>query len=196
MQSLGRTVFAFSRDRLVPFSNIWVQINPVTQTPLYAVWICVFWAIAINLIGLGSYAAIAGVFAVTAIALDWSYCIPILCKMVFGQFEPGPWHMGKLSFWVNAYAVVWTLFASIIFILPTVRPVEGDTMNYAIAFLGAIVIFSAFFWYIVGKKYYTGPLIEAQMDENASGDVKDGSGPSGEFQRATEEKKKTGGITT
>ncbi|KAL8719965.1 MAG: hypothetical protein Q9225_003113 [Loekoesia sp. 1 TL-2023] len=183
MQSLARTVFAFSRDRLIPFSNIWVKINPVTQTPIYAVWISVFWAIAINLIGLGSYAAIAGVFNVTAIALDWSYCIPIFCKMVFGQFEPGPWHLGKFSFLVNAYACIWTLFVTIIFILPTVRPVGADTMNYAIAFLGGILIFAAFFWYISGKKFYTGPLVEAQVEENESGDIKNGSGSSGEFPR-------------
>ncbi|KAL8787893.1 MAG: hypothetical protein Q9213_001920 [Squamulea squamosa] len=187
MQALARTVFAFSRDRLIPFSSVWVQINPLTQTPIYAVWICVFWAIAINLIGLGSYAAIAGVFATTAIALDWSYCIPIVCKMVFGQFEPGPWHMGTLSWWVNAYAVLWTLFASIIFILPTVRPVSGDTMNYAIAFLGAILIFSAIFWYIGGRRYYTGPVVEAEINDNTFRD-NNGSGSSGEVSQAPEEK--------
>ena len=74
MQALGRTVFAFSRDRLVPFSSAWTKILPLTGTPILAVWICVFWCIAINLIGLGSYTAILGVFNVTAIALDWSYC--------------------------------------------------------------------------------------------------------------------------
>ncbi|KAI4144852.1 MAG: hypothetical protein L6R39_004015 [Caloplaca ligustica] len=193
MQSLARTVFAFSRDRLLPFSNVWVKINPLTQTPIYAVWISVFWAIAINLIGLGSYAAIAGVFNVTAIALDWSYCIPIFCKMVFGQFEPGPWHMGKFSMFVNGFAILWTFFVTIIFILPTVRPVAGDTMNYAIAFLGAILIFSAIFWYLSGKNFYTGPLIEAEVADNQSGNVKNGSGSSGEFQR---DEKKTGHITT
>ncbi|KAL9579287.1 MAG: hypothetical protein Q9212_005196 [Teloschistes hypoglaucus] len=188
MQSLARTVFAFSRDRLLPFSHVWVRINPTTQTPLYAVWISVFWAIAINLIGLGSYAAIAGVFNVTAIALDWSYCIPIACKMIFGQFEPGPWHMGRFSFAVNAYACIWTLFVTIIFILPTVRPVGGDTMNYAIVFLAAILVFAAIFWYLTGKKFYTGPLIEADIDENASGDLKDGSGSSGEYAPGKEVK--------
>lgn len=191
-QSLARTVFAFSRDRLLPFSNVWVKINPTTQTPIFAVWISVFWAIAINLIGLGSYAAIAGVFNVTAIALDWSYCIPIFCKLLFGQFEPGPWNLGRFSSAVNAYACLWTLFVTIIFILPTVRPVAGETMNYAIAFLGAILIFAAIFWYISGRRYYTGPLIEAQVEENASGDIQNGSGSSGEFAR---DEKKTEGIT-
>lgn len=162
MQALGRTVFAFSRDRLIPGHNIWTQINPKTGTPLYAVWISVFFCIAINLIGLGSYAAIAGVFNICAIALDWSYCIPIACKLLFGRFEPGPWHMGVFSKYVNAWACLWTLFVSIIFILPTVRPVTALTMNYASVFLVLILGCAAIFWYISGRKYYSGPVIEAE----------------------------------
>lgn len=82
MQALGRTVFAFSRDRLVPFSNVWTKILPLTGTPILAVWISVFFCIAINLIGLGSYTAILGVFNVCAIALDWSYCRSRWCVKV------------------------------------------------------------------------------------------------------------------
>ena len=122
-------MFAFSRDRLVPGSRIWTKLNSRTQTPLYAVWISVFFCIIINLIGLGSYIAIAGVFNVTAIALDWSYIIPILCKMIYGKFEPGPWNLGKASYLVNAWACIWTTFVTIIFILPTIRPVTGDNVS-------------------------------------------------------------------
>lgn len=125
MQALARTVFAFSRDRLLPLSNVWTKINSITGTPLYAVWISTFWCIAINLIGLGSYAAISGVFNVCAIALDWSYIIPIFCKMVFGKFRPGPWHMGRFSLLVNSWACIWTLFVSIIFLLPVLMPVTA-----------------------------------------------------------------------
>ncbi|CAG8972645.1 hypothetical protein HYALB_00011384 [Hymenoscyphus albidus] len=161
MQALGRTVFAFSRDRLLPASSVWTQINTFTGTPLYAVWTSVFFCILINLIGLGSYAAIAGVFNICAIALDWSYIIPIVCKLAFGKFEPGPWHMGKYSVFVNGWCCIWTLFVTIIFLLPTVRPVAADTMNYASVFLVFILFCSAVFWYISGKKYYTGPIVEA-----------------------------------
>jgi amino acid transporter len=131
-QATARTLFAFSRDRLVPGSRLWTKINPVTQTPIYAVWGSVVSAIALNLIGLGSYTAITGVFNVTAIALDWSYVIPIFCKLIYGQFEPGPWHMGKASFFVNAWACIWTFFVSIIFILPTVRPVTAVNVSCAL----------------------------------------------------------------
>ncbi|KAF2719802.1 amino acid transporter [Polychaeton citri CBS 116435] len=166
MQSLARTVFAFSRDRLVPASKLWTKILPLTGTPILAVWIAVFWCIAINLIGLGSYIAIAGVFNVCAIALDWSYCIPIFCKLLYPKnFTPGPWYMGRASFWVNSWACIWTLFVSIIFIMPTIRPVTGDNMNYAIVFLAAILFFSMLYWFIHGHRFYTGPLVEAEVNE-------------------------------
>ncbi|KAK1053198.1 polyamine transporter tpo5 [Friedmanniomyces endolithicus] len=168
MQALARTVFAFSRDRLVPFSSLWTKILPLTGTPILAVWISVFWCIAINLIGLGSYTAIAGVFNVCAIALDWSYCIPIVCKLAFGKFERGPWHLGKFSPFINAWACIWTLFVSIIFVMPTALPVTAETMNYAIVYLGAILFFSMLYWVIRGRKFYTGPLIEAEIGEDMS----------------------------
>jgi hypothetical protein len=134
----------------------------------------VVWCIAINLIGLGSYAAISGVFNVCAIALDWSYCIPIFCKIVFGKFQPGPWHMGRYGFFVNAWACLWTLFVSIIFILPTVRPVKALTMNYASAFLVLIFLAALIWWYAGGRRYYTGPIVEAVIVEETF-DVMDSS---------------------
>ncbi|KAJ5698803.1 hypothetical protein N7462_000808 [Penicillium macrosclerotiorum] len=165
MQALGRTVFAFSRDRMMPFSNVWIKVAKWTGTPLYAVWISVFFCIAINLIGLGSYIAISGVFTVCAIALDWSYCIPVMCKLLFGKFQPGPWHMGPFSTIVNIWACLWTLFVSVIFVLPTAMPVSADTMNYACVYLAAVLLFAMIYWYIRGRKVYTGPVTEAVADD-------------------------------
>ena len=129
IQALARTVFAFSRDRLLPGSKYWKVIDPRTDTPIIAVWFSVFWCAAINLIALGSYIAIAAIFNVCAIALDWSYCIPIICKLLGGRFQPGPWHMGKFSTAVNIWACVWTAFVSIIFLFPTAYPVTADNVS-------------------------------------------------------------------
>ena len=130
IQSLARTVFAFSRDRLLPGSQLWKVVDPRTDTPVIAVWFSVFWCAAINLIALGSDIAIEAIFNVCAIALDWSYCIPIICKLVGSRFEPGPWHMGKFSAFVNIYACTWTAFVSIIFLFPTTYPVDKTTVSH------------------------------------------------------------------
>lgn len=166
LQALARTIFAFSRDRLLPFSNIWSKIWHRTNTPVIAVWLAVVFCICINLIALGSYIAISGVFNVTAIALDWSYCIPIFSKLISDKFEPGPWHLGKFGKFINAWAIIWTAFVSIVFILPDIRPVLASNMNYAVAFLGGIFIFAGITWFAGGRKTYKGPLTEAQITDD------------------------------
>lgn len=139
MQGAARAFWAVARDEMVPFARIWIKIHPRTQTPIYAVWFVATVCICINLIALGSYVAIAAIFSVTAIAYDWSYCIPIMCKMFHRgtNFQPGPFHLGKFSYAINLWAVVWTAFASVIFILPNYLPVTAENMNYACLILGA-----------------------------------------------------------
>lgn len=38
-------------------------------------------------------------------------------------------------------------------------------MNYAIAYLGGILIFAGIFWAVAGRKFYTGPIVEADVHE-------------------------------
>lgn len=167
MQAGARTFWALARDGLMPLSRIWYKIDKRTVTPIYSVWLLVVSCIGINLIGLGSYTAIAAIFNMTAIALDWSYCIPIICKMITGNLEPGPFNMGKASFWVNAWAVLWTTFVSIIFILPTIRPVTAENMNYAALILVGIIVFAVIWWYVSGRHFYIGPRVKATINVSA-----------------------------
>lgn len=130
LQAGSRTLWAFSRDRMIPLSHVWYKIWRTTSTPVLSVWFYTMLCVVINLIGLGSYITIAAIFNLCAIALDWSYCIPILCKLFFGRFERGPWHLGKASRFVNIWACTWTSFVSVIFMFPTVRPVLANNVSH------------------------------------------------------------------
>ncbi|KAJ0119954.1 mino acid permease [Diaporthe amygdali] len=163
LQAGSRTIWAFSRDEMLPGSSIWYKIWGRTDTPVLAVWLYTLICILINLIGLGSYITISAIFNLCAIALDWSYCIPILCKLLFNKFERGPWHLGPASIFVNIWACSWTAFVSVIFLFPTVRPVAADTMNYAVVILAFVLLFSLVYWFIAGRKYYVGPRTEAHV---------------------------------
>ncbi|KAB5535165.1 amino acid permease [Coniochaeta sp. 2T2.1] len=163
MQAGSRTLWAFSRDQMIPGSKVWYKIWKKTDTPVLAVWMYTLLCVLINLIGLGSYITIAAIFNLCAIALDWSYCIPIFCKLVFGRFEPGPWNLGKLSRPINIWACAWTSFVSIIFLFPTVLPVVADNMNYAVVILAFVMIVATVYWYIHGQTYYTGPRVTAHI---------------------------------
>ena len=129
IQAGSRTVWAFARDEMLPGSSIWYKIWPRSQTPVYAVWLYSALCITVNLIGLGSEITIAAIFNICAVALNWSYCIPILCKLIYGRFERGPWHLGKASTAVNIWACAWNTFISVIFLFPTMKPVDAANVS-------------------------------------------------------------------
>lgn len=56
----------------------------------------------------------------------------------------------------------------VIFIMPTALPVTPNTMNYAVVYFCGILAFSAIYWFTHGRKSYTGPLVEAVIDEQSS----------------------------
>lgn len=117
---------------MLPLSWLWTRINSKTTTPLYAVWISVICPILILLIGLGSFAAVAAVFNTATVALDCGYAIPIACKLIFGKFKRGPFHLGVFSSSINLYSVVWTMFITVLFFFPTVRPVTLINVGFHI----------------------------------------------------------------
>lgn len=86
--------------------------------------------------------------------------------------------MGKLSWIVNLWAVVWTAFVSVIFFFPTEMPTAPDSMNYAVVYMGAIIICSVAYWFIHGRRFYTGPISEVTVEGQrvGNGGVGDGTG--------------------
>ena len=177
----ARTFWALSRDELIPLSRVWYKINKKTQTPVYATWLLSILAIAITLIGLGSYTAVAAIFNSTAIALDWSYIIPVLCKMFTGRFTPGPFYLGKASWWVNAWAAIWTIFVTVIFVVPETKPVTKESMNYVSVILAGFATFAVVYWYAGGRNFYIGPRVNVEV-------VGEGSSEEDLAQRAEDEK--------
>lgn len=129
LQSGSRTVFALARDDLLPLSGVWKRISPRSHTPVAAVWVYAALEIAVNLLGLASDTAIGAVFNVCTVALNVSYVIPIVCKMVYGRFERGPWHLGRWSGLANVVAVGWNGFMAVIFFFPTNLPVTPENVS-------------------------------------------------------------------
>lgn len=64
-------------------------------------------------------------------------------------------------------------------------------MNYATAFLALILGAATLFWYLGGRKYYTGPLIEAQAEDTDSQNPVDMNHELGEKDAGPPEYRKT-----
>ncbi|KAK3393379.1 amino acid/polyamine transporter I [Podospora didyma] len=157
IQSGSRTIFAFARDDLIPLSRVWRRISRRSQTPVAAVWLYAALEITVNLLGLASDTAISAVFNVCTVALNISYLIPIVCKLWYGRFERGPWHLGRASVPLNVVAVAWNGFMAVVFFFPTKLPVTPENMNYAVVVFLFVTLFAVGFWFTHGKHFYTGP---------------------------------------
>ena len=77
LQAASRTVYAFSRDNGLPDRGFFGHVSSWTQTPLRSIWFVVFIGILPGLLALASPIAVNAIFAMTAMALDLSYVIPI-----------------------------------------------------------------------------------------------------------------------
>jgi len=106
------------------------------------------------------------IFSITAVASDLSYAIPIFGKILIHyqsnpdtKFKPGPFYMGKWGYYVNMYAIAWTIFETGILIMPQVTPVTSNNMNYTGPIVGGVVG-TSWLWYILyWNKHYVGPRI-------------------------------------
>ncbi|KAF8860967.1 amino acid transporter [Acephala macrosclerotiorum] len=173
-----RMAYAFSRDRALPFSSFFSKINPITKTPVNAVWLIVAFSCALNLIGIGSTLTIVAIFNVTAPALDLSYATVILARNIYASrvvFRPGPYTLGMWQKPLNFITCTWVFFISILLLFPTMRPVTATNMNYAVGVGAFIAVFSLVWWWVSARKYYTGPktqdlMIIVATEDGGSGD--------------------------
>lgn len=136
-QAGSRMVFAFSRDKMLPLSQVWCRTSRRSETPVAAVWLCTGLCILISLIGLGSHTAIAAIFSICAICHNIAYCVPIAYKHLYGTFHRGPWHMGHASLAVDIFSLLWSTFVSVVLMFPTMRPVTPE--NVRVTFVSSLI---------------------------------------------------------
>jgi amino acid transporter len=147
--------------------RFWSKVNRYTHTPVNSVWLVVAFCSCLDLIGIGSTLTITAIFNITAPALDISYVAVIVAHRWYEgkvQFHPGPYTMGRWSKPVNAIAVTWVIFISVVLFFPTMKPVKADNMNYAICVAAFIGLFSTVWWFAGARKTYTGPRTADTID--------------------------------
>jgi amino acid transporter len=76
----------------------------------------------------------------------------------------GPWHIpGILGILNNIYACAYMIFVIFWSVWPPSTPVDATSMNYSVVVTGGVMILSAIWYYIGGKKQYTGPTIDEEV---------------------------------
>jgi amino acid permease (GABA permease) len=165
----SRMIYAFSRDGALPGSQIWHRVNKRTRTPTNAIWLAAVGALILGLPYLWNSTAYAAVTSIAVIGLYIAYVSPTFLRLRQGAaFQRGPWHLGRWSYPVGIIAVIWVVFITILFMLPTASPIHWSNFNYTIVAVLVVIGFAGIYWLVSARHWFTGPKVQGTPEELAA----------------------------
>ncbi|KHJ30361.1 putative amino acid transporter [Erysiphe necator] len=162
----ARSLYAFSRDKGLPFSSYISEVNPKVQIPVTAIIIATVVQMMFNSIYLGTITGFNTVIAIATEGFYLSYAMPILVRLLshvndnYREFK-GPWALKPyISILVNAVGLTYLLFACVTFNFPSLYPVTTSNMNYTSAAVGIIMFIAFITWFTTARRTFSGPNID------------------------------------
>jgi amino acid transporter len=141
------------------------QIHPTFNVPVNAILVICGLAVVIALINLGSTAAFNIVTSLGTGTLTVSYiiCISIIIwrKLAGEPLLPSRFNMGRVfGLCVNIIALGWLCLVCVIAFFPSVPAplLTLAAMNWSVVVFLAVVLFSAVYFVVWGRKRYVGPV--------------------------------------
>jgi amino acid transporter len=162
----SRMLFAFSRDRAVPGHQWWRWVSR-HRVPVWAAAGAGF--VGFLLLLPTWWNNLAGYYVGTSVGttgLYIAFILPVILRFKAGaNFERGAWSLGRHYKWINVIAILWVVFISIVFMLPTSPAGEPwnsaftwNAVNYApVTIVGAFLLFGGW-WVLSARKWFTGPV--------------------------------------
>jgi amino acid permease (GABA permease) len=165
----SRMIYAFSRDGALPGSSVWHRVNKRTRTPTNAIWLAAAGALILGLPYLWNSAAYAAVTSIAVIGLYIAYVIPTYLRLRQGSsFQRGPWSLGPWSYLIGTTAVIWVVFITILFMLPTASPITWADFNYTVIAVVVVLGFAGIYWLVSARNWFTGPKVQGTPEELAA----------------------------
>ncbi|KAK4051393.1 polyamine transporter tpo5 [Microbotryomycetes sp. JL201] len=150
--SNSRMVYAFSRDGALP--RYLSHVDDRWSSPVRAIWFSAFLSFLLALPSLGSSVAYA------AATNGLPVFILLLNRQRFQRIR-GPFHLGRFSPIVGSITCAYITFLVVVFCLPTVNPVDSQSLNYAPVCVGIVLAWTLGSWYFWARKWFKGPRAEA-----------------------------------
>lgn len=138
--SASRALFSLARDHGLPFSAFFSRVNKTHNTPAAAIWTIV----AASIAAMAWSGAVPVVTSLSTVALYIAYVIPVVLGMKKRRYTI--WSLGRWGAPVNIIAIVYTVFISIVLIMPP-NELAGKTLA------AVLLILAAVYWFEVRKKF-------------------------------------------
>jgi len=163
MIAASRVTFAYARDDCFPFSHIWKKVNPITHTPVNAVWYNLSIGICLLCLIFGGSLTVGALFSIGAIAAFVAFTTPIFIRVMFvrNNFRPGPWNLGKFSIPIGIVASAFVALMVPILCFPSVTgsDLTLQSMNWTCLVYGGPMLAIIIWWFVSAHKWFKGPKV-------------------------------------
>lgn len=158
----SRQLFAFARDRAVPFSGWFSSMSAKWTLPLNAIFFTSLTTALLSLINIGSSTALNSITSLATNALLSSYICSIGCliwrRIANQPLLPAKFSLGKWGLPVNIAAEVFLVTAFVLAFFPTTFQPDAASMNWNIVIYGVVIIFSLLYYVFRGRHRYVAPV--------------------------------------
>ncbi|CAG5154040.1 uncharacterized protein ALTATR162_LOCUS3437 [Alternaria atra] len=160
LTAASRCTYAFARDGAIPGSRLWAKSSPQSLT--------VFSASSTS-----ASAAFNSFTGVATICLSTSYGMPILISVLRGRraVKHSTFSLGRFGYAINVAMIAWICLAVVLFCMPVSLPVEAATMNYASVVFAGFAAISVGWYFIRGRKEFSGPPVPTDVEPGEEGVV-------------------------
>ncbi|KAF7178962.1 hypothetical protein CNMCM7691_007786 [Aspergillus felis] len=163
----SRQVYAFARDKGLPFSNFLSKVNPTFAVPLNALCVSLVIVSLLSLINIGSSVAFNAIMSLGTAALLSSYIISITCVRLRRwrkqPLPPARWSMGRFTPFVDTVSILVLIVIWTFSFFPLTEQVNPTTMNWSVAIFGGVILLSLVYYQLYAKKVYKGPVTRVNV---------------------------------
>ncbi|KAK4556127.1 hypothetical protein LTR86_006824 [Recurvomyces mirabilis] len=164
LAAVTRDLFAFSRDKGLPFSRWLSSLDAKRHIPVNAARFSCLIAFLLALIYIGSPVAFYAITALNTVALLQCYTFSIGCVLWRRIAHPetlptAAFSLGRFGVPVNAFAVIYSMWSLFWACWPQQYPVTASGFNWASPIFIAVVLGSLIYFAFKARHTYEGPVV-------------------------------------
>ncbi|KAK5706031.1 hypothetical protein LTR97_001017 [Elasticomyces elasticus] len=164
----SRQLWAFARDKGVPFHGFLSKVSERDGVPHNAVFVTLGSTVVFSMIIIGSTIAFNVILSVCNVALIISYIICIatmVAKRLRGEKLPlSRFNLGRAGLFINIAALCWLSVLGVFLCFPAVPNPTPASMNWACLMFGVVMIFACVWYFVRGRHEYDGPVRYIRKD--------------------------------
>ena len=167
LTAVTRDLFAFARDKGLPFSRWLSTIHPEHRTPVNASIFSSTLAVLLSMMYMGSPVAFYAMTSLLTVALLQCYCLSMDCVLWRRIYRPetlpsAQYSLGRWRIPGNATAVVYSLWAFFWCFWPQAVPVTASGYNWASPIILLPLIVAMVYFAFKARLHYVGPMPEVE----------------------------------